>query len=81
MAAFAQLMEEKLHPALLYAFWIDAKNQTELTRPWYAKRLKWPPLCFYYPAKYASHAADVVESRVGSAAVAANGGDLQVIRS
>ena len=40
-------MEEKLKPALLYAFWIDAKNLTELTRPWYAKKLGIPQ-CFYY---------------------------------
>ena len=59
-------MEEKLQPALLYAFWIDSKNLTELTRPWYAKKLG-VPLCFYYPGKYASHAKAVVESRVGEA--------------
>jgi len=64
VAAFSQLMEEKLKPALLYAFWIDAKNLTELTRPWYAKKLG-VPQCFYYPGKYATHAAAVIESRVG----------------
>ena len=48
VVAFAQLMEEKLQPALLYAFWIDSKNLTELTRPWYAKKLG-VPQCFYYP--------------------------------
>ena len=57
-------MEEKLKPALLYAFWIDAKNLTELTRPWYAKKLGIPQ-CFYYPGKYAAHAAAVIESRAG----------------
>ena len=57
-------MEEKLKPALLYAFWIDAKNLTELTRPWYAKKLG-VPQCFYYPGKYATHATAVIEGRVG----------------
>ena len=64
MAAFTQLIEEKLKPALLYAFWIDAKNLTELTRPWYAKKLGIPQ-CFYYPGKFAAQAAAVIEGRVG----------------
>ena len=57
-------MDEKLKPALLYAFWIDAKNLTELTRPWYAKKLGIPQ-CFYYPGKYISQASALIESRVG----------------
>ena len=57
-------MEEKLKPALLYAFWVDSKNLTELTRPWYAKKLG-VPQCFYYPGKYAHHAAAVIESHTG----------------
>jgi metaxin len=57
-------MDEKLKPALLYAFWVDSKNLTELIRPWYAKKLG-VPQCFYYPGKYAAHASAVVESRVG----------------
>jgi len=64
VAAFTQLIEEKLRPALLYAFWIDAKNLTELTRPWYAKKLG-VPQCFYYPGRFAAQAAEVIESRVG----------------
>ena len=64
MTAFAQLMDEKLKPALLYAFWVDTKNLTQLTRPWYAKKLG-VPQCFYYPGRYAAHACAVIESRVG----------------
>ena len=64
MAAFAQLIDEKLKPALLYAFWVDSKNLTELTRPWYAKKLG-IPTCFYYPGKYASQAASLIESCAG----------------
>ena len=66
-------MEERLLPAILYAFWIDAKNFTEFTRPWYAKKLG-VPQCFYYPAKYAAQATAVVESRVG---IGATGEDAQ----
>ncbi len=46
--AFTQLMEERLYPALLYVFWLDAKNLAELTRPWYAKQMP-IPLGLYYP--------------------------------
>ena len=69
-------MEEKLKPALLYAFWVDSKNLTEMTRPWYAKKLG-VPQCFYYPGKYTSHAEAVIESRVGVSAEDVHRSDIE----
>ena len=42
MAAFIQLMDEKLNPAIKYLYWIDTKNHVEMTRPWFGKHLPFP---------------------------------------
>ncbi|XP_029435320.1 metaxin-1 [Rhinatrema bivittatum] len=40
--AFVSLLEEKLLPALIHTFWIDAKNYVEHTRKWYAETIPFP---------------------------------------
>ena len=42
VAAFIQLMDEKLNPAIKYLYWIDTKNHVEMTRPWFGKHLPFP---------------------------------------
>lgn len=34
--AYIALLEEKLRPALLHTFWVDAENYANVTRPWFA---------------------------------------------
>jgi len=41
--AYGHMLERKILPGLLYAFWVDKKNYDSFTRPWYAKSLP-----FYY---------------------------------
>ncbi|KAM4601175.1 metaxin-1a [Polymixia lowei] len=48
--AFISLIEEKLMPALIYAFWIEPKNYVELTRRWYAEHIPFP-LNFFLPGR------------------------------
>lgn len=51
--AYIALLEEKLRPALLHTFWVDAENYANLTRPWYASRSPFP-LNFVVPSRQAS---------------------------
>jgi len=37
--AYGHMLERKILPGLLYAFWIDKKNYDSFTRPWYAASL------------------------------------------
>ncbi|XP_072288328.1 metaxin-1 [Pyxicephalus adspersus] len=46
--AFISLLEEKLLPALIHLFWVDAKNYVEHTRKWYAETIPFP-LNFFIP--------------------------------
>ncbi|XP_018421371.1 PREDICTED: metaxin-1 [Nanorana parkeri] len=46
--AFISLLEEKLLPALIHSFWVDAKNYVDHTRKWYAEAIPFP-LNFYIP--------------------------------
>ncbi|XP_073464903.1 metaxin-1 [Aquarana catesbeiana] len=46
--AFISLLEEKLLPALIHSFWVDAKNYVDLTRKWYAETIPFP-LNFFIP--------------------------------
>ncbi|XP_040267484.1 metaxin-1 [Bufo bufo] len=46
--AFISLLEEKLLPALIHTFWVDAKNYVEHTRRWYAEAIPFP-LNFFIP--------------------------------
>lgn len=45
---------------LINCRWIDDKNHTKLTRPWYCKTLPFP-LNFYYPSKYQKNAEQTIE--------------------
>ncbi|KAM7416432.1 hypothetical protein PAMA_018475 [Pampus argenteus] len=47
--AYIALLEEKLRPALLHTFWVDAENYANLTRPWFASRSPFP-LNFFVPS-------------------------------
>ncbi|KAM4579324.1 metaxin-3 isoform 1-T1 [Fundulus diaphanus] len=51
--AYIALLEEKLRPALLHTFWVDAENYSNLTRPWFASRSPFP-LNFFVPSRLAS---------------------------
>ena len=53
-----------LSPALALTFWLDAKNFTGLTRPWFANRLGMP-LSFYYPGLYRTRALELVQTSTG----------------
>ncbi|CAL1262086.1 unnamed protein product [Larinioides sclopetarius] len=46
--AYTALLRDKLYPALLYVWWIDERNYCEVTRPWYAKVLRFP-LNYFLP--------------------------------
>ncbi|CAG5922635.1 unnamed protein product [Menidia menidia] len=51
--AYIALLEEKLRPALLHTFWVDAENYINLTRPWFASRSPFP-LNFIVPSRHAN---------------------------
>ncbi|XP_029366489.1 metaxin-3 isoform X1 [Echeneis naucrates] len=53
--AYIALLEEKLQPALLHTFWVDAENYANLTRPWFASRSPFP-LNFVVPCRHANNA-------------------------
>ncbi|KAM9821584.1 metaxin-3 isoform 3-T3 [Syngnathus typhle] len=53
--AYIALLEEKLQPALLHTFWLDAENYSNLTRPWFASRSPFP-LNFLVPGRHANSA-------------------------
>ncbi|KAG8235511.1 hypothetical protein J437_LFUL015745 [Ladona fulva] len=59
--AYTHMLQEKLLPVIQYTWWIDAKNYTEFTRPWYAKALPFP-LNFYYPGRYEKDAKSMIEA-------------------
>ncbi|XP_068180304.1 metaxin-1a [Antennarius striatus] len=46
--AFISLLEEKLKPALIYAFWVEPENYVGSTRRWYADHMPFP-LNFFLP--------------------------------
>ncbi|XP_061762349.1 metaxin-3 isoform X1 [Nerophis ophidion] len=51
--AYIALLQEKLQPALLHTFWLDADNYANLTRPWFASHSPFP-LNFLVPSHHAS---------------------------
>uniref|UniRef100_A0A672K7K9 Metaxin 3 n=1 Tax=Sinocyclocheilus grahami TaxID=75366 RepID=A0A672K7K9_SINGR len=51
--AYIALLEEKLRPALLHTFWVDAENYANLTRPWFTSHSPFP-LNFFVPGRQAS---------------------------
>ncbi|XP_068167356.1 metaxin-3 isoform X2 [Antennarius striatus] len=51
--AYIALLEEKLRPALLHTFWVDAENYANVTRPWFASRSPFP-LNFVVPIRNAN---------------------------
>ncbi|XP_036383586.1 metaxin-3 isoform X2 [Megalops cyprinoides] len=51
--AYIALLQEKLKPALLHTFWVDAENYANLTRPWFASRSPFP-LNFFLPSRMSS---------------------------
>ncbi|XP_078531327.1 metaxin-3 isoform X2 [Lissotriton helveticus] len=53
--AYIALLEEKLLPALLHVFWVDAENYSSMTRPWFASRIPFP-LSLYLPGKMSRQA-------------------------
>ncbi|CAJ1068875.1 metaxin-3 isoform X2 [Xyrichtys novacula] len=53
--AYIALIEEKLMPAVLHTFWVDAENYANLTRPWFASHSPFP-LNFIVPSRHANAA-------------------------
>ncbi|XP_030049085.1 metaxin-3 isoform X1 [Microcaecilia unicolor] len=53
--AYIALLEEKLLPAVLHTFWVDADNYCTVTRPWFASRIPFP-LNLYLPGKMSREA-------------------------
>ncbi|XP_012771881.1 metaxin-3 isoform X2 [Maylandia zebra] len=64
--AYIALLEEKLQPALLHTFWVDAENYSNLTRPWFASRSPFP-LNFFVPGRLASGALSRILLTTGEA--------------
>ncbi|XP_051499115.1 metaxin-3 isoform X4 [Apus apus] len=53
--AYIALLEEKLLPALLHTFWVEAENYCSVTKPWFASRISFP-LNLYLPGKMSREA-------------------------
>ncbi|XP_048148117.1 metaxin-3 isoform X1 [Corvus hawaiiensis] len=53
--AYIALLEEKLLPALLHTFWIEAENYCSVTKPWFASKIAFP-LSLYLPGKMSREA-------------------------
>ena len=49
--ALSQYLEERLYPALLYVFWLDKNNHSQMTRPWFVKHMPFP-FAMYYPVSF-----------------------------
>ncbi|XP_077377709.1 metaxin-3 isoform X1 [Festucalex cinctus] len=64
--AYIALLEEKLQPALLHTFWLDAEIYANLTRPWFAARSPFP-LNFLVPGRHANSARSRVLLTKGEA--------------
>ncbi|XP_031611129.2 metaxin-3 isoform X1 [Oreochromis aureus] len=64
--AYIALLEEKLRPALLHTFWVDAENYSNVTRPWFASRSPFP-LNFLVPGRLASGALSRILLTTGEA--------------
>lgn len=62
--AYISILDEKLHPALLYLWWLDSKNYLELTRPWYARVLPFP-LNYFVPGNYQKKAQGKISAQFG----------------
>ncbi|PIK62175.1 putative metaxin-1 [Apostichopus japonicus] len=62
--AYAALMEERLQPALLYLWWVDAKNHVEFSRPWYARAFHFP-FNYFLPGRIHRAAEERLESTRG----------------
>ncbi|XP_014787456.1 metaxin-1 [Octopus bimaculoides] len=60
--AFCSLLEEKLLPAVLHLWWIDAKTYIDLTRPGFAKASPFP-LNFYIPSRMRRKAKSRIYSK------------------
>ncbi|XP_027677280.1 metaxin-3 isoform X5 [Chelonia mydas] len=53
--AYIALLEEKLLPAVLHTFWVEAENYCTVTKPWFASRIPFP-LSLYLPGKMSREA-------------------------
>ncbi|XP_075536738.1 metaxin-1 [Dermacentor variabilis] len=61
--AYIAMLRQKLKPALLYQWWVDAQNFVELTRPWYAKALGFP-FNYIIPGQMQRAATAVLNSKL-----------------
>ncbi|KFM58101.1 Metaxin-1, partial [Stegodyphus mimosarum] len=59
--AYTALLRDKLYPALLYIWWVDNQNYCELTRPWYAKVLRFP-LNYFLPGHQQRAAQNTIDN-------------------
>ncbi|XP_059083289.1 metaxin-3-like [Tigriopus californicus] len=64
LTAYRDLVEHALRPAFELAVWVDPRNYTGLTRPWYAQQLG-IPWSYYYPGQYHRRALGLIQSVSG----------------
>lgn len=62
--AYSALLEERLLPAVLYLWWMDAKNNVEFSRPWYSKAFHFP-FNYFLPGRIHKAAEERLECTVG----------------
>ncbi|XP_013785062.1 metaxin-1-like [Limulus polyphemus] len=64
IVAYSSLLRDKLYPAILYVLWVDSRNYTELTRPWYTKVLPFP-LKHFLPGYFQKKAQKTIYNFTG----------------
>ncbi|XP_068612746.1 metaxin-1-like [Brachionichthys hirsutus] len=73
--AFIALLEERLRPALIYAFWVEPQNYVGVTRRWHADHMPFP-LNFFLPARMQSRQLEKLGLLRGGGGLEA-GGELE----
>ncbi|XP_076334696.1 metaxin-1 isoform X2 [Tachypleus tridentatus] len=64
VVAYSSLLRDKLYPAFLYILWVDNKNYTELTRPWFIKVLPFP-VKHFLPGYFQKKAQKIIYNFTG----------------
>lgn len=47
-----------------YCRWVDNRNHSQITRPWYSKAISFP-FNFYYPGRYETQAKELITALYG----------------
>lgn len=64
LTAYRDLVEHALRPAFQLAIWVDPRNYTGLSRPWFAQRLG-IPWSYFYPGQFRKRAIQLIQSVSG----------------